>query len=77
MALGLNIYTTDKVSPRCFPWLWFVRIGQMVLTIIVLAIAASNAQDFASIPGCNVPSRIGYNIAAVGQEALHLFNDTD
>lgn len=69
---GLNIYTTDKVSPRCFPWLWFVRIAQMVLTIIILAIASSNAQDFSSIPGCNVPSRIGYNIAAVGLDGLCL-----
>ncbi|KAL8733516.1 MAG: hypothetical protein Q9181_003564 [Wetmoreana brouardii] len=61
--MALNIYTSDKTSPRCFPWLWYVRLLQMVVTIIVLAIAASNAHDFSSIY-CSVPSKLGYNIAA-------------
>ncbi|KAL8661013.1 MAG: hypothetical protein Q9202_005993 [Teloschistes flavicans] len=61
--MALNIYTSDKTSPRCFPWLWFVRLLQMVITIIILALTAANAGSFSSI-GCNVPSRLGYNIAA-------------
>ncbi|KAL9599163.1 MAG: hypothetical protein Q9219_004030 [cf. Caloplaca sp. 3 TL-2023] len=81
--------TTDKNTPRCFPWLWsvnpralesrngesylrvvyrFVRVAQMVITIIILAITASNASDFSTI-GCSVPSKLGYNIAAVSLNA--------
>lgn len=74
--MAVNIYTTDKVSPRCFPWLWFVRIGQMLLTIIILALTASNAYDFSSRLACSVPSKLGYNIAAVSQGALPLSIDT-
>ncbi|KAI4100494.1 MAG: hypothetical protein L6R37_005445 [Teloschistes peruensis] len=35
----------------------------MVITIIILALTASNASDFSSI-SCDVPSKLGYNIAA-------------
>ncbi|KAI4145321.1 MAG: hypothetical protein L6R39_003840, partial [Caloplaca ligustica] len=35
----------------------------MVVTIIILAIAASNAADFTGI-SCSVPSKLGYNVAA-------------
>ncbi|KAL8726794.1 MAG: hypothetical protein Q9166_006476 [cf. Caloplaca sp. 2 TL-2023] len=35
----------------------------MLLTIIILALTASNASDFTTI-GCSVPSKLGYNIAA-------------
>ncbi|CAO1596258.1 hypothetical protein XANCAGTX0491_000110 [Xanthoria calcicola] len=58
-----KFYTSDKTSERCFPWLWFVRLGQMLVTIIVLAIAASSASDFTTL-GCSVPSKLGYTIAA-------------
>ncbi|KAI4250087.1 MAG: hypothetical protein L6R40_000259 [Gallowayella cf. fulva] len=61
--MAFKIYTTDKTSERCFPWLWFVRLLQILVTIIILAITASNASDFTSI-GCSVPSKLGYNIAA-------------
>lgn len=67
--MALNIYTRDKVSERCFPWLFFVRILQMVVTILILAIAASSAHDFTGI-GCSVPSKLGYNVAAVSGVAL-------
>ncbi|KAL8996917.1 MAG: hypothetical protein Q9169_003676 [Polycauliona sp. 2 TL-2023] len=59
----IKMYISDKTSERCFPWLWFVRLVQMLVTIIVLAITASSASDFSSI-GCSVPSKLGYNIAA-------------
>ncbi|KAL8688031.1 MAG: hypothetical protein Q9218_005955 [Villophora microphyllina] len=61
--MALTIYTSDRTSPRCFPWLWFVRLLQLLVTIIVLAIAASNASELSSID-CSVPSKLGYNIAA-------------
>ncbi|KAI4112712.1 MAG: hypothetical protein LQ338_008282 [Usnochroma carphineum] len=35
----------------------------MVVTILILAIAASSAHDFTGI-GCSVPSKLGYNVAA-------------
>ncbi|KAL8747854.1 MAG: hypothetical protein Q9190_000302 [Brigantiaea leucoxantha] len=61
--MNFNIYTTDKTSPRAFPWLWFVRLLQMVITIIILAVAASSAADFNKI-SCSVPGKLGYNVAA-------------
>ncbi|KAL8714515.1 MAG: hypothetical protein Q9220_001463 [cf. Caloplaca sp. 1 TL-2023] len=61
--MALNIYTSDRTSERAFPWLWFVRLLQLFVTIIVLGVTASNASDFSSI-GCSVPSKLGYNIAA-------------
>ena len=64
--MAFKFYTSDKTSERCFPWLWFARLGQMLVTIIVLAIAASSASDFTSM-GCSVPSKLGYTIAAVSQ----------
>ncbi|KAL9038738.1 MAG: hypothetical protein Q9180_002951 [Flavoplaca navasiana] len=64
MALPkFNVYVSDKTSERCFPWLWFVRLLQMLITIIVLGIVASSASDFGSL-SCSVPSKLGYNIAA-------------
>ncbi|KAI4176060.1 MAG: hypothetical protein LQ343_001343 [Gyalolechia ehrenbergii] len=36
----------------------------MLLTIIILALTASNAYDFSSRLACSVPSKLGYNIAA-------------
>ncbi|KAL8778249.1 MAG: hypothetical protein Q9213_007501 [Squamulea squamosa] len=56
----------SMTSERGFPWLWFVRLLQILVTLIVLAITASNASDFTSI-SCSVPSKLGYNIAAVGR----------
>ncbi|KAI4280292.1 MAG: hypothetical protein L6R38_004570 [Xanthoria sp. 2 TBL-2021] len=61
--MAFKFYTSDKTSERCFPWLWFVRLVQMLVTIIVLAIAASSASDFTSL-SCSVPSKLAYTIAA-------------
>ncbi|KAL8668265.1 MAG: hypothetical protein Q9168_007103 [Polycauliona sp. 1 TL-2023] len=59
----IKMYTGDKTSDRCFPWLWFVRLVQMLVTIIVLGITASSASDFSTL-SCSVPSKLGFNIAA-------------
>ncbi|KAL8773678.1 MAG: hypothetical protein Q9209_001444 [Squamulea sp. 1 TL-2023] len=64
--MNFKMYTSDKTSERGFPWLWFVRLLQMLVTVIVLAITASNASDFTSL-SCSVPSKLGYNIAARDQ----------
>ncbi|KAL8846777.1 MAG: hypothetical protein Q9221_008158 [Calogaya cf. arnoldii] len=61
--MAFKFYTSDKTSERCFPWLWFVRLVQLLVTIIILAITASSASDFTSL-SCSVPSKLGYNIAA-------------
>ncbi len=41
-TMNLNIIRDKNVGERCFPWLWFVRIAQLLLSIIILGIAASN-----------------------------------
>ncbi|KAL8859682.1 MAG: hypothetical protein Q9178_003796 [Gyalolechia marmorata] len=61
--MEFKVYASDKTSPRSFSWLWFVRLAQMLGTIIVLGITASSASDFNTL-GCSVPSKLGYNIAA-------------
>ncbi|KAL8940867.1 MAG: hypothetical protein Q9216_002587 [Gyalolechia sp. 2 TL-2023] len=76
MAMAWNIYTTDKVSPRCFPWLWFVRIGQMLLTLIILGLTAANANDFSSRMACSIPSKLGYNLAALWANGLYCVCDS-
>ena len=43
----------------------------MVVTIIILAITASNAADFSGI-GCSVPSKLAFNIAAVSIDFIQL-----
>ena len=54
----------DKTLPRTYAWLWYFRIFQQVLTLIILGLAAANASAFGSIQ-CGVPGKLGYNIACV------------
>ncbi|KAK3177997.1 hypothetical protein OEA41_000129 [Lepraria neglecta] len=58
----MQIYTSDKTSPRSFPWLWFVRLPAIIFSIIVLGITASDASKWGSWE-CSIPSKLGYNIA--------------
>ncbi|KAL2049279.1 hypothetical protein ABVK25_010457 [Lepraria finkii] len=58
----MQIYTSDKTSPRSFPWLWFVRLSAIVFSVIVLGITASDASKWDSWE-CSVPSKLSYNIA--------------
>lgn len=60
----MQIYTSDKTSPRSFPWLWYIRLVALVITLIVLGITASNTSTFHSI-GCDAPARLLFNLAVV------------
>lgn len=63
--LGFPIYTRDKESPRAYRWIWFIRIFQIVVTLIVLGITAANTASFGSA-SCGVPSKLAWNLACVG-----------
>ena len=54
----------DKTAPRGFPWLWFIRIGQLVLTLLVLALAAAKSATFSNY-GCSIKAKLGFNLATV------------
>lgn len=58
----MQIYTSDKTSPRSFPWLWYLRLVALILTFIVLGITASNTATFHNI-GCDAPGRLSFNLA--------------
>ena len=60
----MQIYTSDKTSPRSFPWLWYIRLVALVITLIVLGITAANIATFHNI-GCDAPARLLYNLAVV------------
>lgn len=66
MAIFAN--STDKSAPRGFPWIWHIRLVQILLTLIILAVAArvaaaiSNGDD----GDCHVPPKVAWNIACVG-----------
>ena len=51
-------------SLRSNPWLWALRVAQLLISVAVLALAAVNAQDYTRA-GCTVPTRLQYSIAAV------------
>ena len=61
----MQLYTSDKTSPRSFKQLWYIRLVALVITLIVLGITAANAATFNSI-GCDAPGRLLYNLAVVG-----------
>lgn len=54
----------DKSAPRAFPWIWYIRLVQIFLSVVVLGLAAANASALADIT-CGVPAKLGYNIACV------------
>ena len=60
----MQIYTTDKSSPRGFGWLWFLRLLAIFFTLVVLGITVRDVADFHSA-SCSAPSRLGYNLAVV------------
>ncbi|MCJ1425330.1 hypothetical protein MMC29_003218 [Sticta canariensis] len=62
MSLFSNM--NDKSAMRAWPWLWYIRLVQIVITLLILVLAALDAkavQDFAS--GCGVAPRIAWNLA--------------
>ena len=60
----MQLYTSDKTSPRSFKWLWFLRLVALLITLIVLGITASNTATFHNI-GCDAPPKLLYNLAVV------------
>ena len=60
----MQIYASDKTSPRSFPWLWYIRLVALVVTLIVVGITVWNTASFSSA-GCDAPARLLYNLAVV------------
>ena len=60
----MQLYISDKTSPRSFKQLWYIRLVALVVTLIVLGITAANTAGFHSI-GCDAPGRLLYNLAVV------------
>lgn len=68
--LGFPIYTRDKTSPRAFRWIWFIRIFQIFVTLVILGITAANAASFGNV-SCGVPGKLAWNLACVRYSAIH------
>ncbi|KAG7005760.1 hypothetical protein G7Y79_00018g045670 [Physcia stellaris] len=51
-----SVHTTDKTSPRGFPWIWFLRIAQAFISLVVLGLAATHISTLNDL-GCSVPGR--------------------
>lgn len=65
-AMSLFSNMNDKSAMRAWPWLWYIRLVQIFITLLVLILAALDAnavQDY--LPNCGVPPRIAYNLACV------------
>ena len=60
--MGIFYGMTDKTSPRGFSWIWYIRIAQFIITLLVIALAALNANAWRD---CSVPGKIAWNIACV------------
>lgn len=73
MAIFAN--STDKSAPRGFPWMWYIRFVQILLTLIVIAVAARVAAAISNGDGgdCHVPHKVAWNIACVGASVIFRF----
>ena len=60
----MQLFISDKTSPRSFKQLWYIRLVALVVTLIVLGITAANTATFHSM-GCDAPGRLSYNLAVV------------
>lgn len=60
----MQLYISDKTSPRSFKQLWYIRFVALVITLIVLGITAADTASFHGI-GCDAPGRLSYNLAVV------------
>ncbi|KAK4694963.1 hypothetical protein P7C71_g2698, partial [Lecanoromycetidae sp. Uapishka_2] len=68
----MQVYTTDKRSPRGFGWLWFIRLVAVIFTLIVLGITAGDITDFHGA-SCSAPSRLSFNLAVAVFSFVTLF----
>lgn len=73
MAIIAN--STDKSAPRGFPWVWHIRLVQILLTLIILAIAGRVAAAISDGDGgdCHVPPKVAWNIACVSASVYYRF----
>lgn len=64
MSLFANM--ADKTAMRSFPFLWYIRLAQVVISFLVFILSAVDAHTVQKIAdGCSVPSKIAYNLACV------------
>lgn len=70
---------TDKAAPRGFPWMWYIRFVQILLTLIVLAVAAQVAAAInnGDTGDCHVPSKVAWNIVCVCSSVNYKISDSD
>lgn len=73
MAIFANL--TDKSAPRGFPWMWNIRFAQILLTLIVVAVAARVAAAIGNGDGgdCHVPRKVVWNIVCVCSFVIYRF----
>lgn len=71
MAIFAN--STDKSAPRGFTWMWYIRFVQILLTLIVIAVAAKVAAAISNGGDCHVPPKVAWNIACVGASVIYRF----
>lgn len=73
MAIFANL--TDKSAPRGFPWMWNIRFAQILLTLIVVAVAARVAAAISNGDGgdCHVPRKVVWNIVCVCSFVIYRF----
>ena len=72
-----SLHTTDKTSPRSFPWIWFLRLAQFFISLLVLAVTAAAIALLVgpSDGGCSVPGKMGWNLACVGSTSPYLLGN--
>lgn len=64
MSLFANM--ADRTAVRSLPFLWYIRLAQVLIAFLVLILAAVDAHTVQSYAnGCGVPSKIAYNLACV------------
>lgn len=71
MAKFANL--TDKSAPRGFPWMWYIRVAQIVLTLIIVAVAARVAAGIGNGDDgdCHVPGKVVWNILCVCSPVIY------
>ncbi|CAF9932725.1 MAG: hypothetical protein HETSPECPRED_008437 [Heterodermia speciosa] len=66
-----SVHTSDKTSPRGFRWIWFLRLAEILLSLVVLGLAARSIAGFTA-GGCSVPGKIAWNLACAVLSLLAL-----
>ncbi|KAL8792630.1 MAG: hypothetical protein Q9195_004758 [Heterodermia aff. obscurata] len=66
-----SVHTSDKTSPRGFRWIWFLRLAEILFSLVVLGLSARNVAGL-SEGGCSVPGKIAWNLACAVLSLLAL-----